>query len=418
MSRMRNTIMTGRMSILNRVIALGVLLLFAPAIFATPRPLSFTRVAVDRGSFDPGKGQSVVLRYRISQPATVTIAFIGPDGHRVRRVQRKIHQAGEQRVRWDGKDDQGKQVPAEAYLYTLSAQSDAGKKVTYDPSLTTGGEQIYPRDQSLDPKTGTIHYRLAKPARVRLIISGQAQYWPVRTLLDWAPRADGVQTETWNGWDAGHIVHALKRGKMIPILYAFALPHNAVIVTGKIAGTAPPLSNKRVSGKMSSAPVPLIDPRMLPRTRGSAPIHFHAAHPWVRCYNPHIEARLPDGLAKNKKGLPLIQHATPLSLDIAKQQPSGRLRPIERVSVFIFVDGKLVERLLSGYTPYQWIIDPAAFSSGEHVITGVFSWRDDHFGMVHKKVWVERPPSNASKQGVVNNAPPTTLVNDRDVHED
>ncbi len=99
MSSMRNGIMISRMSIMNGVIVLGTLLVFAPAVFAAPHPLSLTRVAVDRGSFDPGKGQSVVLRYRISQPATVAIAFMGPDNHWVRRVQKKINQAGEQLFR-------------------------------------------------------------------------------------------------------------------------------------------------------------------------------------------------------------------------------------------------------------------------------------------------------------------------------
>ncbi len=387
----------------------AMLLVVASTVSAAQHPLSITRVATDRSSFEPGKGQGVILRYRVSQPATLTIAFIGPDGHRVRRIQEKIKQAGEQRFRWDGKDNKGRQVSPEAYLYTLTAQSDAGEKATYDPSLKTGGEQVYPQQLALDTKTGAIHYRLAKPARVRLIISGEAQYWPVRTLLDWAPRANGVQTETWDGWDAGHIVHALKRGKMIPIFYAFALPRNAVIVKGKAANATSPLGGKGASNNVSSIPVPLVDVRMLPRTRGSAPIYFHATHPWARCYNPVIEARLPAGLKKNKKGLPLIQHATPLSLNIAKYPPPGRLQPIKRVSVFIYVDGKMVERLLSGYTPYHWIIDPATLTPGEHVITGLFSWRDDHFGIVHKKVWVEQLPKNAPRQGTANNTPSTTL---------
>ncbi len=412
MSSIRNGITINRVSILIWAIALGMLLTLATKVSAAQRSLSLTRVAVDRNSFEPSKGEAVVLRYRISQPATVTITFIGPDGHRVRRVQKKISRAGEQRFRWDGKDDQGKQVPAEAYLYTLTAKSDSGEDITYDLSLQTGGEQIYPQKLALDPKTGAIHYRLTKSVRVRLIVSGETHYWPVRTLLNWSPRANGVQTETWDGWDANRIVHALKQEKMIPVLYAFALPRNTVIVKGKAADTASPLSGKGASGKVNSTPVPLVDARMLPRTKGTAPIHFHAAHPWVRCYNPNIEARLPGGLAKNKKGLPLIQRATPLSLDIAKQQPPGRLRPIERVSVFIYVDGKMVERLLSGYTPYQWIIDPAELTPGEHVITGLFTWRDDHFGIVHKKVWVERSQHSVLKSGRANH----TALSYREVH--
>ncbi|MBI3392090.1 MAG: hypothetical protein HY039_02770 [Nitrospirae bacterium] len=27
---------------------------------------------------------------------------------------------------------------------------------------------------------------------------------------------------------------------------------------------------------------------------------------------------------------------------------------------------------------------------GEHVITGLVAWRDDHFGIAHVRVWVEK----------------------------
>ena len=85
-----------------------------------------------------------------------------------------------------------------------------------------------------------------------------------------------------------------------------------------------------------------------------------------------------------------ISEPTLLRFDVAPEQLPGHLAPLPRLSVFIFVDGIVVERELVGYVPYQWIVNPLRLGPGEHVISGLLAWRDDHFGIVHSKVWVER----------------------------
>jgi hypothetical protein len=57
--------------------------------------------------------------------------------------------------------------------------------------------------------------------------------------------------------------------------------------------------------------------------------------------------------------------------------------------VFIFVNGEMVERYLVGYVPFQWRIDPRRLGPGEHVVTGLLAWRDDHFGIAHVRVRVD-----------------------------
>ncbi len=61
--------------------------------------------------------------------------------------------------------------------------------------------------------------------------------------------------------------------------------------------------------------------------------------------------------------------------------------------VFVFVDGALVERNLDGYLPYQWELDPNNLDPGEHVITALLAWPDDHFGVTHLRVIVEDYPA-------------------------
>ncbi len=143
----------------------------------------------------------------------------------------------------------------------------------------------------------------------------------------------------------------------------------------------------------------------------SRSIHVHARHARERCYDPDIVASFPDAREfaranprfaadtedRSPAPVPKITKPTPLRFDIAREQPPGREFPIPRVSVFIYVDGVMVERFLSGYAPFTWIVDPARIAPGEHVVTGVFAWRDDHFGIAHARVWVEKERETASR---------------------
>ncbi len=380
-----------------RSIFIALFLMITSVSMSSQNSLSITRVAIDKNNFDPGRGETVTLRYRISQPATVLISFTGPDGYVVRKIKQVKTRPGEQLFRWDGKNNQGDLVAPEAYIYKLIAKRSTGEEAVYDQSNETGGETIYPQKLQLDASSGNIIYQLKKPGRVRLIMSNEVSHWPVQTLLDWVPRGKGRHTEEWNGRSTNQIVHTLTKKNMIPIMYAYSLPRNTVIVKDKRGKTK---YRGRLSRDKKPLSVPLVDPAMLSRTVGEKPVHFHASHPWQRCYNPEIVANLPEGIRK-MKGIPVIERQIPLSFDISKQQPPGRARPIGRVSVFIFVDGKMVERLLSGYAPYQWIIDPSILSSGEHVITGLFTWRDDHFGIAHKKIWVEEYSNSTQKKSAL-----------------
>ena len=161
-----------------------------------------------------------------------------------------------------------------------------------------------------------------------------------------------------------------------PIFYAFALPENVVLVQGE---------HER------SRQAPNATPHRL-SSSSEREVHHHARHPRARCYDPHIVARLPNDIEKTTEALPIISEPTPLTLDIAPEQPAGKATPIPRVSVFLYVDGILVERYLVGYVPYQWVLDPSRMVPGEHLLTALVSWRDDHFGIAHVKVHVERTP--------------------------
>lgn len=342
-------------------------------------PIALTWVSTDRSAFDPAKGERLTLRFRMTKPAQVTVRFLDPYGRAVRTFQQEASTAGEQHVVWDGKDDHGGLVPPEAYLYTLAARNAARDEATYDMRGRSGGERVWPVQPTLDTKTGRIRYSLTQPSRVRLIVSRTDTTWPIRTLLDWVPREAGKHEEAWDGWDDGHVVKGLNAPSLTPLFYMFALPREAVIVKG----------DEKAQGASRAAVASSEAPPNPPSRLSDQPLYFHAQHPRTRCYDPQIRLSLLDGGEGAKRALPRITRRTALRLDIAPAQRPGVTRPIPRASVFIYVDGVMVERYLVGYVPFQWILDPVKMASGEHVVTGLLAWREDHFGIAHLRVRTE-----------------------------
>ena len=331
-----------------------------------PGDLALSWVSTDQASFWPEKGESVELRYQVSQPSVVTVRFLDPGDRVVRTLRQEVAAPGAQKVAWDGRDDGGQLVPPEAYVYVITARGSSGGEVTYDLRGRTGGETVWPLETALDAPSLATRYTLPQASRVRLIMSRQDTTWPIRNLLDWAPREAGRQEEAWDGWDAGRVLDARKTPQIVPILYAFSLAKNVVIVRG--AGSDRSLR----TGEAVTAP---------PWPTDRKP-HLHALHPRGRCYDPKISLTLPEA------GAP-ISKPTPLRLGVEDEQVGGHDRPIPRVSVFIYVDGVLMERYLVGYSPFQWQLDPKRLGPGDHVVTGLMAWRDDHFGIAHVKVRVE-----------------------------
>jgi len=350
--------------------------------------LSVRWVSTDKSAFDPGAGEQVTLHFQVSSPANVSVRLLDPDDAVVRTL-RFSTEGGDQKVAWDGRDEAGAVVPAEAYVYVITAEEaldkaaakPAGKarkpaSVTYDLRGQTGGDTVWPGERHVDPASGSAVYNLPQAARVRLILSREDTTWPVRTLLDWVPRLAGLHSEPWDGWAAGHAVKALGTPKLAPIVYAYSLPRNSVIVRG---GSGPgPVSRPRAGREVVPPPAPSTSNRTL---------HLHSLHPRRRCFDPALTLSSPDAAAA--AGAPVaIAGPTLMRVAVAPDQGPDRATPIPRVSVFLFLDGVLRERYLVGYAPFQWLLDPAELGPGEHVVTALFSWRDDHFGVAHARVKV------------------------------
>lgn len=368
----------------------GFSLLLFPLLLATTTivtaeevPLAVSWVSTDKHSFNPSKKEKVTLRYRLSKPATVTAQFIDPYGQVVFELKETKDKKGDYQIPWDGKDPKDNLLNPEAYTYVIHAKDPkSGEEVTYDLRDHTGGEVVYPQNVKIN-KTGTVSYRLQKHSRVRLIITAAPSDLPIITLFDWNPILAGKGEVKWDGWDRDKVMNPLKDGKELnAVMYAFALPQNTVIVHGE---------NKTKRQTVSIAKVVRANISDIPhRFKTKRNVHMHATHPRERCYNPIIRASLLSNPKTSKEGIPEVTGNTTVRFDISDLQNHHNVPPLSRNSVFIFVDGELKERLLSGYEPYQWVFDADQLSPGIHTITGIFTWREDHFGIVHKKVFIDR----------------------------
>ncbi len=349
--------------------------------------LSITWVSTDRPEFEPGKGEQVTLRYRISAPAKVKVQFLDPFDKPVRTVEKEVKRPGDQIIVWNGRDDAGNPVPPEAYVYTISARidgpDDSQSPIVYDLRDRTGGELIHVEKVEWDQKSGRLVYVISRPSRVRVILGRMTVGWPVGTLIDWEPRPAGRNQMQWDGWDPEHVIEAREMTGLEPVFHAFALPENVVIVNGASQG------NKQTSVASKLDKTPLRRPAL--NLTSNTVLHQHANHPRSRCYDPLIEISLPQ--IETAGELVQLKRKTVLRLNVAEEQPGIRAAPIPWSSVFVFVDGALVERNLDGYLPYQWELDPNNLDPGEHVITALLAWPDDHFGVTHLRVIVEDYPA-------------------------
>ncbi|MDM7914317.1 MAG: peptide-N-glycosidase F-related protein [Candidatus Eisenbacteria bacterium] len=67
------------------------------------------------------------IRYRAVDAGVVSITIHDASGRQVRSIERSHDAAGSHRVRWDGKDDAGRAVPAGAYFYEVRGTDGAGR---------------------------------------------------------------------------------------------------------------------------------------------------------------------------------------------------------------------------------------------------------------------------------------------------
>lgn len=340
--------------------------------------LSIGDVQIDRRHFDPSARETLLVRFRLSVPARVELRWFDARDLLIRSITSDGEPAaGESSLTWDGRDQAGRLVPAEAYHYTLVARTANGATQEYDLTDVTGGIDLEIPQVQFDASAQALRYTLNAWSRVNLRIGLHDNGPLLRSLIGWSVRGPGVQAEPWDGKDASDVMHLADSTGLQLWGMAFSLPDNAVVV-----------GDTRVPSQMIAD---------LPWGRVSRVVK---RAPAKRMYAHSQQARQergdfvvtlrPRGIVTEKTdtALPLMRGSgvTPVEV-IVPTDIAARLAQ-QRFEIVYFIDGLFMEEMEMGILPATWNVNAVALSPGEHYLTVNLRGYDGSFGYGSLKVRV------------------------------
>lgn len=336
--------------------------------------LVISQVRLDRERFDPEKGESVEVRFRLNEPAKVLLSIFDGRDRLVSKVEQPL-EAGDRALSWGGHDTSGKPVPAEAYSYTLSAKNAKGQTV-HDLTDLSGGAPVVAKDVRWDAKEGRIHYYLDKAARVnlRLGLDGGPH---MRTVIDWVPRSAGANSETWDGKDASGVLNLAGNPTIVASVKAYALSDNTIFVGAnpdRIRFASEAEANVQ---RQRTGPTP------------AKQMFNHAQQPLETRGDLAAKLTLAGNARKDKDGRWLISGKIPLRADIIEAQ--RQLAIERRFEAVFYVDGVFTHENELGYLPLTWTWDSSQVNNGEHFLTLNIRGYEGNFGTASVKVLVDNP---------------------------
>jgi len=351
----------------------------------TANLLRILNVSADKIVLNPAAGETVSIRFKLTKASSVSLNIYDSRDYLIRHLTReKRFVAGDCQVIWDGRDDSGRIVPNEAYVYTLSATT-GNATVTSDLTDAIAGEIVRPKQVKFDAATGLVSYVLLKPARVRIRLGIKDGGPLLRTLVDWQPRPAGLQREPWDGFDTGQLMNFKNNPKVEAAVEAFALSSNTIIVKG-----SPGPGNARF--------IQALGGQQTQRTK-KAPLRTvklspHAVHAVEANRDPRIELVFAGGntQAVARETSKVVDRPTPITLQLAQGEPG--IQATEPLEIAYYLDFVFFEEVYVDSLPATWTFDPAKVSSGEHILTGAFYDKQGHVGTTMVRILVKHQEEN------------------------
>jgi hypothetical protein len=225
-------------------------------------------------------------------------------------------------------------------------------------------------DVTMTPTEGgayVLEYRLAEPSRVA-IMAGVHQGPMLRTILDWKPRSAGNHTLTWDGRDATGRLEVMTQTGAHVLARAFALPPNAVIVSGGREDYA--AYSQTVGGvETTASATDFAQFREATLERSAAGVTPQYLVPPDQTTVPGFTVyAAPDYQvgAAEKESVPA---AGDLEL-LFEILPEHLTRFNEgRFELVVFADNQRFDEEEQVYSPYTYLLDTRSFSEGLHTVT-------------------------------------------------
>lgn len=329
---------------------------------------AITSVGVEPKTIDVRKEEAATIRYQLADSAQVSIDLVDEAGRVVRTLTAGLQPAGRQMRAWDGRATNGASVSGGVYRYVIHARRQ-GREEVHDPSPTTGGEEIHPRNFTFDAKSGTLRWSMPKAGRARLRIGVQG-FPHLRTLLDWQPLEAGPQQLAWDGLDASGLIRAAAHPNLSVRLSAYALADNTIIVRG---GPSDPSLREQ----------PAVYP---PEARGNA-AYLHARHLRESCHEAGVSLEFPPGTRRDQRGRPVLTGVVPVRVSL--QPADAALLTNQRFEVMLYEDLTLLFEEEESMNPFTFMWETSRLAPGEHMLTVNILGYQDHYGLATQPVVIE-----------------------------
>jgi hypothetical protein len=328
-----------------------------------------SEVRLEKSAFNPSKQEQVRLQYTLVANANVTVSVVDADGGLVRRLtQGAARKAGDITEPWDGRDEDKRVVPDEAYSFTIETDS----RETYDPTTSSGGAVGDITKAKFDRESGTVVYELPAPSRV-LIRLGIRSGPMHRTLVDWKPRIQGSITEYWDGFDEGKVIHVQEHKDFNALITYVTLPDATVITYGNSEETYRDYKLGRGQDR----------PKRKNAAEAQARVPMKGLVPPAWAQAPKVTLSFPKS---TNSPVPEVAGAVDVRVDVAESDKDELLKG--QFEVMFYIDNVFYAEAERGYVPYNWKWELQQLPLGEHILTVNISSFAGQVGAASRKVKV------------------------------
>lgn len=222
---------------LTSCVLLALFALAAPAMASDPSV--FASVSLDRKQMNATLGDTASVTVVLRRAGTLDVLVVDRDGFAVRQLAKQsVAPAAASRFTWDGRGNDGRAVPDEAYSFRIEWRSGGAREV-YFPADVPAHMTSVPTNGYF-AQTATLSYTLQSPSRVHVQAgaavknkkTGVMEGPVMKTVVNRAPRAAGRIAEQWNGLDESGTIFIPDLPNFVVAVAVTPLPENSVITIG------------------------------------------------------------------------------------------------------------------------------------------------------------------------------------------
>lgn len=347
--------------------------------------LQLLSVAHEPNLLDPDADESAAVSFETTEEAEVSLEIYDDLDRLVARIgDASVRKAGRHTLAWDGLDLKGRRVPPEAYRYVLLAKSARTGETSIYPAAPPGDRtRTVWLQATWSPDTGTIDYQLDRPSRVRVRVGLENDGPLLKTVVNWAVRDGGPQSDPWDGMDQSGEIDLSDHAALAVSVRAFPLPSNTILV-------GPPAAAPQYLDDVAPA-----DSTEDPSKSGTHRMFDYAnQHPKRRRDFPIELVVSGSKRDSDSKGWhPRSSADQQVTISIADEDLAQLID--EGFEAVYFVDGRRSFEAEVAFFPIVWDLSTENLTDGEHLLSVNLRGFDGHFGIASRVIRIESSPSDS-----------------------